>query len=58
MIKKEAFQATLFIQVLMVDGTENWKKEFNELKNVDSKYYCSGYYDVSINRYDVDMKHR
>ena len=42
----------------MVDGTENWKKEFNELKNVDSKYYCSDYYDVSINKYDVDMKHR
>ena len=28
----------------------SWK-EFHELKNMDQKYYCSNYYDVSINKY-------
>lgn len=28
-------------------------KEFIELKNVYSNYYCWGYYDVSINKYGV-----
>ena len=26
-------------------------KEFDELKNIDQKYYCSNYYDVSVNKY-------
>ena len=30
---------------------ESWK-EFNQLKNTDQKFYCSDYYDVSVNRYD------
>ena len=38
----------IFILVLMVDGIE-----FNDLKNVDSKCYCWGYDDVSVNKYDV-----
>ena len=29
------------------------RKEFNELKNIDSRYYCSNYYDVSVNKYGV-----
>ena len=28
----------------------SWK-EFDELKNIDQKYYCSNYYDVSVNKY-------
>ena len=29
---------------------KSWK-EFDELKNIDQKYYCSNYYDVSVNKY-------
>ena len=28
-------------------------KEFDELKNIDQKYYCSNYYDISVNKYGV-----
>ena len=31
---------------------KSWKK-FDELKNIDKKYYCSNCYDVSVNKYDV-----
>ena len=30
----------------------SWK-EFDPLKNIDQKYYCSDYYDVSVNKYRV-----
>ena len=26
-------------------------KEFDQLKNIDQKYYCSSYYDVSFNKF-------
>ena len=29
---------------------KSWK-EFNWLKNLDQKYYCSNHYDVSVNKY-------
>ena len=29
------------------------RKEFDELKNIDQKYYCSNYYDASVNKYGV-----
>ena len=28
-------------------------KEFNQLKNIDQKFYCSDYYDFSVNKYGV-----
>ena len=28
-------------------------KEFDALDNIDQKYYCSHYYDVSVNKYGV-----
>ena len=31
---------------------EAWK-EFDDLKNIDPKYYCSNYYDVIVNKYGV-----
>ena len=31
---------------------KSWK-EFNLLKNIDKKYYCSDYYDVAVNKYNV-----
>ena len=30
---------------------KNSWKEFNVLENIDQKYYCSDYYDVSVNKY-------
>ena len=32
--------------------TKSWE-EFNQLKNIDQKFYSSDYYDVSVNRYGV-----
>ena len=31
---------------------KSWK-EFDELKNIDQKYYFSNYYYVGFNKYDV-----
>ena len=31
---------------------KSWK-EFDQLKNIAQKYFCSDYYDVSINKYGV-----
>ena len=31
---------------------KSWK-EFDELKDIDQKYYCSNYYEVSVNKYAV-----
>ena len=28
-------------------------KEFDQLKHIDQRYYCSNYYDVSVNKYGV-----
>ena len=55
-IKKGAFGGTYFRDIYSaVNGKwyrRTWK-EFDELKNVDPKYYCSNYYDVSVNKYGV-----
>ena len=29
------------------------RKEFDQLKNIDQKYDCSYYYDISVNKYGV-----
>ena len=31
---------------------KSWK-EFDQLKNIDQKYYCSSYYDCGVNKYGV-----
>ena len=31
---------------------KSWK-EFDQLKDIDQKFYCSGYDDVSVNKYGV-----
>ena len=30
----------------------SWK-EFDQFKDIDKMYYCSDYYDVSVNKYGV-----
>ena len=55
-IKDGAFGGTCLRDIYSsVNGKwyrKSWK-ELNDLKNVDSKYYCSNYYDVSVNKYGV-----
>ena len=55
-IKEVAFRGTYFINIYSgVNGKwqrKSWK-EFDELKNTDQKYYCSNYYNVSVNKYGV-----
>ena len=33
----------------------SWKK-FVQLRNIDAKFYASGYYDVNVNRYGVKCR--
>ena len=55
-IKEGAFGGTYFRDIYSgVNGKwyrKSWKK-FDELKNIDPKYYCSNYYDVRVNKYSV-----
>ena len=56
MIKEEAFGGTYFrdIQSSLNDKwyRNSWK-EFDKVKDIDQKYYCSNYYDVNFNKYGV-----
>ena len=55
-IKEGSFGGTYFRDIYSnVTGKwykKSWK-EFNQLKNINQKYYCSDYYDVSVNKYGV-----
>ena len=55
-IKKEAFRGTYFRDILS-DANGKWYKnswkQFDVLEDIDQKYYCSDYYDVSVNKYGV-----
>ena len=50
-IKEGAFGGTYFRDNISgVNGKwykKSWR-EFNQLKNIDQKYYCSDYYDISV----------
>ena len=57
-IKKGPFGGTYFRDIY--SGLNNkWYrdscKEFKELKNIDGRYYCSYFYDVSLNCYGVEV---
>ena len=55
-IKEGAFGGTYFRDI---DSSVNGKwykkswKEFDQLKDIDQKFYCSDYYDRSVNKYGV-----
>ena len=55
-IKEGAFEATYFRDIYFdVNGKwyrKSWKG-FSDLKSGESKYYCSNYYDVTVNEYVV-----
>ena len=62
-IKEGAFGGTYFRDIC---SGINWKwyrkwysgTEFDQLKDIDQKFYCSDYYDVIVNKYDVNAEHR
>ena len=55
-IKEGAFGGTYFRHIFSgINGKmvqKSWK-DFKELKSIDQKYYCSNYYDASVNKYGV-----
>ena len=55
-IKKGAFGGNYFRDIYS-SVNDRWYKnswrEFNVLKDIDEKYHCSNYYDVSANKYGV-----
>ena len=55
-IREGAFVETCFRDIYSgVNGKwykKSWK-EFDQLKNIDQKFYCSHYYDHSVNKYCV-----
>ena len=55
-IKEGAFGCSYFGDICSsVDGKlykTSWK-EFDELKDIDQRCYCSDYYDVIVNKYGV-----
>ena len=56
MIKESAFGGTYFRVIYSgVNGKwyKNSLKEFDVLENIDQKYCCSDYCDVSVNKYGV-----
>ena len=42
----------MFILILIKNGTKIHGKN---LKNIDAKFYASDYYDVNVNKYDVNI---
>ena len=55
-IKKGAFGGSYFTDIYSgINGKwyiKSWK-EFDELKNINKKCYCSNYYDVNVNKFGV-----
>ena len=55
-IKEGAFGGAYFGDIYSsVNGKwyqKSWE-EFDQLKGIDQKYYCSSYYDVSVNKYGL-----
>ena len=55
-IREGAFLGTYFRDIYSGVNEKWYKKswkEFNQLKDIDKKYYSLYYYDVSVNKYGV-----
>ena len=56
-IKEGAFRGTYFREHIYSGVNGKWYKncwkEFDQLKDIDQKYYFSSCYDVSVNKYGV-----
>ena len=56
-IKKGAFGGTYFRNIYSSVNKKFYNdscKEFEELENIDKKFYCSEFYDISANKYCVE----
>ena len=56
LIKEIAFGRTYFRDIYSGINSKWYRKswkEFDELKNIDQKHYCSDYYDVNVNKYKI-----
>ena len=57
-IRENAFGGTYFRDIYSgINGKwykRSWK-EFDQLKNIDAKYYASDYYDENVNKYIVKI---
>ena len=55
-LKEDTFEGT-YLRDIYSGVNRKWykrsQKDFDQLKNIDQKYYCSSYYDVSVNKYGV-----
>ena len=55
-IRESAFGRTYFRDIYS-GVTGKWyrksQEEFSQLKDIDQKFYCLDYYDVSVNKYGV-----
>ena len=58
-IRESTFGGTYFRDIYS-DVNRKWYrkswKEFNQLKDIDQKYYCSDYFDVSVNKHGVKCR--
>ena len=55
-IKEGSFRGTYFRDIYYGVNDKLYKnswKEFDVLENIDQMYYCSDYYDASVNKYGV-----
>ena len=53
-IREGAFGGTYFRDIYSGINEKWYKnlwKEFDQLKNIDAKFYASHYYDVNVNKY-------
>ena len=58
-IKKGSFGGTYFRLIYSGINGKRYKdswKEFDQLKDINKKYYSSDYDDVSVNKYDGRIK--
>ena len=55
-IREGAFGGSYFGDIYSIVNGKWYKKswkEFNQLRNIDQKFCCSDFYDISVNKYDV-----
>ena len=55
-IKDVVFGGTYIRDIYSNFNGKRYKKSVNQLKNIDQKYYCSYYYDISVNKYGVKCR--
>ena len=58
-IREDAFGGTYFRDIYSSVTREQYKKswkKFDQLKDIDQKFYCSDCYDRSINKYGVKCR--